>query len=629
MKEKAKDKGYDVADYDDCFTLYFKSFGDAQIFFSSKSYANLIENRKHFSDLSKGVKVMVGSTSSFHLLCSGPSGLRIRFLTDVEPEFFPSQDFSNVTRIRLARRAMAPTLKLVKRPRPEHLDVAHSKKRKSVFLVETTTGFVTAPLTAKPETRTPDLVKSVDAINGCKRTTTARPVAPSSAMSRSRPSIQGLMSRGIQLGFAKERDTEPMPRVLAQGQPAGQRYNPRRETTTIQNLECAFDSAFHLAYSSVFSSGQRSSNDHGRPFPYLHSASRRLHGVTELKNSNPFVPPKLLAKTATSQSDARHPPLHQPGLWRYLQKACRKHGFRRLRLESVSFSAEKEPLTLDELFQDQQQTPSQPNQDEEGVCALLTTVNSTEANMELYEIPVEDSMGALRKWLVFRMTKPEVHVSSRTISPVQPPSDDWIVFACPVTQIMKLSETSETIVLPGPTKRNTRSQTRARTIARLVDTERFKVTVYNPMEGKQCCMKLLLSKNGIPSFECSQSTDLEIQQSMKPEADPFMSCHRSATGQRSRRRSRSQTHGPWAKVQDAMARFGCIMDVKSEAGATWTEVGTAVPELKPLRPSLPVRNSIGIGTSTREKMQQKAAQRASLALQSWKTGRTADSPSSG
>lgn len=33
MKENAKDKGYDVADYDDCSTLYFKSFGDAQIFF--------------------------------------------------------------------------------------------------------------------------------------------------------------------------------------------------------------------------------------------------------------------------------------------------------------------------------------------------------------------------------------------------------------------------------------------------------------------------------------------------------------------------------------------------------------------------------------------------------------------
>jgi hypothetical protein len=60
LKEKAKGMGYDVADYDGCSTLYFKCFDDAQNFFSSKDHAKLGEDCKHFMDLSKGVKVMVG-----------------------------------------------------------------------------------------------------------------------------------------------------------------------------------------------------------------------------------------------------------------------------------------------------------------------------------------------------------------------------------------------------------------------------------------------------------------------------------------------------------------------------------------------------------------------------------------
>ena len=60
MKEKAKVMGYDVADYDGCSTLYFRSFDDAGNFFGSEDHKKLGEDCKEFMDLSKGVKVMVG-----------------------------------------------------------------------------------------------------------------------------------------------------------------------------------------------------------------------------------------------------------------------------------------------------------------------------------------------------------------------------------------------------------------------------------------------------------------------------------------------------------------------------------------------------------------------------------------
>lgn len=220
------------------------------------------------------------------------------------------------------------------------------------------------------------------------------------------------------------------------------------------------------------------------------------------------------------------------------------------------------------------------------------------------------------------MSSPGIQPSTHNIPASELPPEAWIIFSCPVTQVMKLNEIVETVTAPESVRRSTRSQTRAKTIARLVDQDQFKVTVYNPMAGKHLCLAFLFSKNGVPSFECSHSSGRESGQSKPiptPRSDVPMRCH-SATKPRSRKSARSQPQGPWLDVKDAMARFGCIMEVRAKSETTWTEVGAAVPKLTTLRPALPVRNSLS--TSTREKMQQKATQRAEAwALRSRKSGR--------
>ncbi|KAH8175633.1 ethD domain-containing protein [Sarocladium implicatum] len=67
LREKAKSLGYDVDDWDGCSTLYFKEFDDAQNFFQSKDHKSLGEDCKHFMDLEKGVKVVVGK----EMICFG------------------------------------------------------------------------------------------------------------------------------------------------------------------------------------------------------------------------------------------------------------------------------------------------------------------------------------------------------------------------------------------------------------------------------------------------------------------------------------------------------------------------------------------------------------------------------
>src|SRR5687767_10565369 len=106
-----------------------------------------------------------------------------------------------------------------------------------------------------------------------------------------------------------------------------------------------------------------------------------------MRNGTPFVPFGLVADIAHSQDDHRAP-RHQPGLWQYLQRACRENGFRRLRLESATFRDENQPLNLDQVLTNESQPHMHGTRRHTGIPGTLLTLNSSEANMELYEIPV-------------------------------------------------------------------------------------------------------------------------------------------------------------------------------------------------------------------------------------------------
>lgn len=60
MKDRAKAMGMELLDYDGCSTLWFRSWRDAEAFFTSPEYAALAADCKHFMDTGRGVKAMIG-----------------------------------------------------------------------------------------------------------------------------------------------------------------------------------------------------------------------------------------------------------------------------------------------------------------------------------------------------------------------------------------------------------------------------------------------------------------------------------------------------------------------------------------------------------------------------------------
>lgn len=106
-----------------------------------------------------------------------------------------------------------------------------------------------------------------------------------------------------------------------------------------------------------------------------------------MQNATPFVPSELRANLITPWG-GMHTLRHQAGLWRYLQGACRLNGYRRLRLETVTFTDKSSPLHLDASFSNQQRPISSRNGEQRTTSSELLTIHASEATLELYEIPM-------------------------------------------------------------------------------------------------------------------------------------------------------------------------------------------------------------------------------------------------
>ena len=117
------------------------------------------------------------------------------------------------------------------------------------------------------------------------------------------------------------------------------------------------------------------------------NASRRLHAIMEMYNTTAFIPVEVPSFPASLQG-AIMDHGHQTGLWDYLQGACRKNGFRRLRLQSVVFRENPQLLEHD-TFSRRGPGLQPPFAWESGVPpTTLLAVNSSGMNLDLYEIPV-------------------------------------------------------------------------------------------------------------------------------------------------------------------------------------------------------------------------------------------------
>lgn len=61
MKEKVKSvPGMQLLDYDGCSTLWFKTWDNAEAFFTSPHFAALADDCNNFMDTSAGIKMLAG-----------------------------------------------------------------------------------------------------------------------------------------------------------------------------------------------------------------------------------------------------------------------------------------------------------------------------------------------------------------------------------------------------------------------------------------------------------------------------------------------------------------------------------------------------------------------------------------
>lgn len=168
--------------------------------------------------------------------------------------------------------------------------------------------------------------------------------------------------------------------------------------------------------------------------------------------------------------------------------------------------------------------------------------------------------------------------------------DPWTLFACPVTQVMKLSEITEAVALSDWARSGSLAEASSHTTSRFEQHDGVRVTVYNPMKGRRVSLALQFSKNGVPSFECSEPSGL------------------------------GKLPSPWRDVQKAMARFGCVVEVKAKPETPWTKVGPSVRISEPSKsavPTQPIR-----GTNARAALLNKSVNRAPLTVSLRESRRT-------
>ncbi|KAH8175632.1 hypothetical protein LIA77_04050 [Sarocladium implicatum] len=164
------------------------------------------------------------------------------------------------------------------------------------------------------------------------------------------------------------------------------------------------------------------------------------------------------------------------------------------------------------------------------------------------------------------------------------PTGAWSVFACPVTQVMKFRESVEELAPGNAVTGILRYQTRSQAARKALEDSSLRLTVYDPMAGKQLHLGFVFSKNGVPSFECFQPFDTQPSARGHPSMGEILTpglCAGCKADSRSRPRPRDYFHEAWRDIQDAMARFGCVTEMRALPGTNWVEVGPSVSIVGP------------------------------------------------
>ncbi|KAF4979204.1 hypothetical protein FZEAL_4538 [Fusarium zealandicum] len=296
----------------------------------------------------------------------------------------------------------------------------------------------------------------------------------------------------------------------------------------------------------------------------LYTACQRLQAVTGSANYHRFSPttalPHLepgLVMLVQDYGCSGNPlkmndiPANMPGLMASLWGSSRRNGYRKLDLNKITFKRNWEEDRLVE-----QSMPSFPPSRKCNEPEELFSLDAHQGSLTLYETKVAYGPGKWQKWTWFKICKPLIDVKGPRPVELTSVPESVLVFGIPTSQIEKAPQQ------PGQP-------------ARLGDFGRLNLGAYAESAKRSVIIEWKFSKNGIPSFEVSAQPEHLEEKDLAPDM-LWVDCAPYYKGGEAWWEDIQDlalnNRAFWELVQQHMASFLCLVEVKSKYGATWIEV---------------------------------------------------------
>ncbi|KAH6606663.1 hypothetical protein Trco_005816 [Trichoderma cornu-damae] len=278
-------------------------------------------------------------------------------------------------------------------------------------------------------------------------------------------------------------------------------------------------------------------NHFGRRMSQRKGASRRLQAVMRLANDNPFVPPAEASDGHGSGETLR----------RFLNSACRKHGYRALHLDLLGFMSIK--VSNDFRGEPLGSVPMPPTAEP----ADNVSLDAKKGSLVLYESDVPDEFGRITSWLWLKICRPLASYEQPRHFPAPDMSEEqeaWTIVAIPKSQIETLEEAWQPCHAPD-------EMTSGGYIMESVMPRHARQERAYP-QRKRRALAFRYSRDGVPGMATSKKPG-DVDSALLGFRNDLDEMH-------------------WDTVQAAMKTNSCLVYALSKPGADWIGVAPEQPE---------------------------------------------------
>ncbi|KAH6891206.1 hypothetical protein B0T10DRAFT_547552 [Thelonectria olida] len=291
---------------------------------------------------------------------------------------------------------------------------------------------------------------------------------------------------------------------------------------------------------------------------FSRSAGRRLQAVMGTFNHYCYQPLRPVSGSAPPvdlSHDFSNPPPEASrnfGIAAALERATRKYGCYMLELDEMTFK---------HLAQSWTKPTNLPGWTGRDVTRTIMKLDANEGSLTLRHTNIPDAEGRWTTWMWFKIEKPLIAVHGRAPPELCPMPDSWMVFAVPSRKDPPLRPGSALDNRVGPFP--------------LTAAERAACKdLLGPRS--RLCTSFQYSKDGVPAFACSRKPKEWYEQNVVGDmlwVERVHSYHGNQASFWANVATRAEEdRSKWVVVQEDMAKFASLIEVKGKPGAYWVEV---------------------------------------------------------